>query len=84
MKLDKGVIQDIRVLRGAPCGATWGAASRMTGLDAEEAAVRMGLDTQFFCTADPAGWDPLYGKSPVHLACNLHSAALRRAARKTP
>jgi hypothetical protein len=42
----------------------------------------MGLDTQFFCTADPANWDPIWGKSPVHLAADLHRAALVAALKK--
>jgi hypothetical protein len=46
---------------------------------AEEAIVRIGLETQFFCSADPAGWDPIWGKSPVHFAGDVHSAALKRA-----
>ena len=39
----------IKVLRGAPCGATWAAAERVAGLPAEEAAVRIGLEVQYFC-----------------------------------
>jgi len=31
-----------------------------------------------FPSADPSGWDPIYGKSPVHLAGRLHSVALGR------
>lgn len=53
----------------------------MIGLPPEEAVVRIGLETQFFCIADPAGWDPIYGKSPVHFAGEVHSAALKRAIR---
>jgi thymidylate synthase len=34
---------------------------------------------QFFCSADPAGWDPIYGKSPVHFAGKIHSKALKNA-----
>jgi hypothetical protein len=74
-----GRISELRVVRGAPCGATWDAAERVRGLPLEEAIVRIGLETQFFCTADPAGWDPMYGKSPVHFAGDLHSAALKKA-----
>jgi len=48
-------------------------------MPAEEAVIRMGLETQFFCTADPAGWDPIYGKSPVHFAGDVHAAALKKA-----
>ena len=72
-------IERIEVVRGAPCGATWKAAIRVTGLPPEEAVRRIGLDVQFYCSADPAGWDPIYGKSPVHFAGKVHSKALARA-----
>ena len=78
VEIEAGRIRKITVLRGAPCGATWEAAARMAGLPVEEAVVRMGLEVQFFCTADPSGWDPMYGKSPVHLAAEIHRAALCR------
>jgi hypothetical protein len=81
VRLKGGKIAEIRVVRGAPCGATWEAARRMIGLAAEDAVVRIGLDVQYFCTANPAGWDPIYGKSPVHFAGDVHSAALKRAIR---
>ena len=77
-----GKISEVTVRRGAPCGATWEAARRMKGHRVEDAPVRMGLDTQFFCTADPANWDPIWGKSPVHLAADLHRAALVAALKK--
>jgi len=69
----------VTVKRGAPCGATWEAALKIIGRPVEEAAVRMGLEVQFFCSADPAGWDPIYGKSPVHFAGNVHAKALEKA-----
>ena len=80
--LINGNLDEIRVRRGAPCGATWEAAERVKGCSVKEAPVRMGLDTQFYCTADPSNWDPLWGKSPVHLAADLHSAALSAAIKK--
>lgn len=70
-------------MRGAPCGATWEAARRVIHLAPEEAVVRIGLEVQYFCSADPAGWDPIHGKSPVHFAGHVHSAALRRALQKS-
>lgn len=70
------------MLRGAPCGATWEAALKIMGLPVEDALVRVGLETQFFCSADPAGWDPMYGHSPVHFAAEVHQAALKKAVRK--
>jgi hypothetical protein len=48
-------------------------------MDLEEALFRIGLETQFFCSADPSGWDPIHGKSPVHFAGEIHIAALKRA-----
>ena len=79
MEVVEGKIASIRVVRGAPCGATWEAARRVIGVSVEEAFVQIGLETQFFCTANPAGWDPMYGKSPVHFAAEIHTAALIRA-----
>ena len=70
------------VKRGAPCGATWRALGKLIGLEAEEAAVRLGLDVQLNCSADPAGWDPLWGKSPVHLAADMHYKAMQAAIRR--
>jgi len=80
--VDEGKITRIHVLRGAPCGATWQAASKVEGLEVEGADVRIGLEVQYFCSADPAGWDPIYGKSPVHFAGNVHHAALAKALKK--
>lgn len=67
------------MVRGAPCGATWEAAERLIGVDVDEAARTIGLDVQFYCFADPAGWDPIHGKSPVHFAGRVHSRALAAA-----
>ena len=77
-----GKIAAVKVVRGAPCGASWDAARKIIGREAQEAIVRIGLETQFFCIADPAGWDPIHGKSPVHFAGHVHSAALEKALRE--
>ena len=74
-----GKVVDVNVQRGAPCGATSESARRIVGLPVDEAITRIGLETQFFCFADPSSWDPLWGKSPVHFAGNVHAAALKRA-----
>lgn len=79
-----GLIAEMVVLRGAPCGATWEAARRMVGVTVADAVRKIGLDTQFFCSANPAGWDPIHGKSPVHFAGRVHSHALQMALEKIP
>ncbi len=71
-----GILTAIDVVRGAPCGATWAAAQRLIGHPAADAGRKVGLDVQFFCSANPAGWDPMYGKSPVHFAGKIHSKML--------
>ena len=75
-------MEKIEIHRGAPCGASWYAAKKVTGMPVEEGIVRYGLEVQFFCSANPAGWDPIWGKSPVHLAADIHSAALKACVRK--
>ena len=79
MKVAGGKIAGVDVVRGAPCGATWDAAQRVVGLSAQDAAVRIGLEVQYFCVADPSAWDPISGKSPVHLAGEFHKAGLKKA-----
>ena len=79
VKVVGGKLDHIKVLRGAPCGATWDAAERVLGLPAQEVAVRLGLEVQYFCVADPSAWDPISGKSSVHLAGEFHKAALKKA-----
>ncbi len=70
------------MIRGAPCGATWGAAQRILGMAVDEAGIGIGLSAQMFCTANPSGWDVLKDKSPVHLAGDLHKSALDKAIKK--
>jgi thymidylate synthase len=77
-----GKIVEVNVVRGAPCGATWEAARRLIGHPVEDAVRKIGLETQFFCSANPAGWDPIYGKSPVHFAGKIHSKELQKAIEK--
>ncbi len=78
----KDIITEIKVLKGAPCGATWNAAQKIKNMPIERALTRFGLEVQFFCSADPANWDPLWGKSPVHLAADIHGAVLKAGLKK--
>jgi hypothetical protein len=78
----EGRISRIEVLRGASCGATWVAASRIIGLPAEEAAVAFAREVQYLCVADPSAFDPISGKSSLHYAGDVHAAALKKALRK--
>ncbi|MBF0200381.1 MAG: hypothetical protein HQK66_03535 [Desulfamplus sp.] len=77
--VQEGTIKKVCIRRGAPCGATWDAGAKIEGLSIDEARVRYGLEVQFFCTANPASWDPINGKSPVHMAADIHTSALKKA-----
>lgn len=82
VELNNDIITEIKVLRGAPCGATWNAAKKIKNMPVKDALTRFGLEVQFFCSANPAGWDPLWGKSPVHVAADIHSAVLKAYLKK--
>lgn len=84
VKIAAGRIVDIKILRGAPCGATWESSERILNLSVQDAVERISLETQFFCKADPSRWDPIYEKNPVHFAGELHKAALKQAMRHIP
>jgi len=79
VEIEDGKITDVKVVRGAPCGASWLAVKGLIGHPVEDAARKLGLETQFFCSGNPAGWDPIYGKSPVHFAGKIHSKELAKA-----
>lgn len=83
VKVTDGRIESIKVVRGAPCIATWEAAQRVRNLPVEEAIIRIGLEVQYFCVADPSAWDPISGKSSVHLAGEFHKAGLLKALKHT-
>lgn len=79
VKIIDGKVADISVLHSAPCGATYEAAKQTIGVRVEEAPAHIGLETQFFCKANPAGWDVMHGRSPVHFSAEIHSVALKNA-----
>lgn len=79
VEVEDGLVKKVEVVRGAPCGATWEVAKRLIGHPVEDAARKIGLETQFYCYADPSGWDPIYGKSPVHFAGKIHDKQLQKA-----
>ena len=79
VRVDEGLIREIEVLRGAPCGASWLAIDECIGVSVSEALTRLPRLVQYHCSADPSGFDPVSGKSPVHYAGYVHIAALKKA-----
>ena len=79
VEMKNGEIAKIVIVRGAPCGATWDSLDEMVGMSVEEALTTLPRQVQYFCVADPSGFDPVTGKSPVHYAGYVHIAALEKA-----
>ena len=79
VKLEENRIAALRVLRGAPCGASWEVLARVIGTTVEEALTLLPREVQYRCVANPGRFDPISGKSPVHHAGHVHGAALRKA-----
>ncbi len=82
VRIEEGIIKEIRVKRGASCGATWQTAGKVLGLKVEDALETIGREVQYLCMADPSSFDPISGKSAVHYAGDVHAAALKRAVGK--
>jgi hypothetical protein len=80
VEVTDGKISAIRVVRGAPCAATWKAAESVVGMRPDEALPRIGLATQFHCYAKA---NPnVFLTNPLHVAGEVHSAALAKALRQ--
>ena len=76
---DGARISSIEVVRGAPCGATWDILDTVIGSTVDEALTRLPREVQYHCSANPAGFDPVTGRSPVHYAGHVHRKALEKA-----
>lgn len=79
VRIEDDRIVEIQILRGAPCGATWDALQEYIGCTVDDVLTRLPRQVQYFCSADPSGFDPVSGKSPVHYAGYVHIAALKKA-----
>jgi hypothetical protein len=82
LEVEGGEIKDIKVVRGAPCGATWTAAEKIKGTKLEDAPSKIALELQYLCKAS-TGYDVAKSKkAPLHLAGDVHKKAFEKARRK--
>ncbi|TFG38018.1 MAG: hypothetical protein E4H46_00575, partial [Desulfobacterales bacterium] len=72
----------MEVKRGASCGASWELIPRILGLSPETALESIAREAQYLCAADPSNFDPITGKSALHVAGKVHEQALRVALAK--
>ena len=82
LEVEDGKIKDIKVLKGAPCGATWDVVEKVKGVALEDAPAKIALELQYLCKAK-TGYDVAKSKkSPLHLAGDVHKKAFKKAIQK--
>ncbi len=72
-----GRLKDVRVVRSAPCGATYFVASGLKGIDAREAPRMAGYLTQIYPCLSSRGLG-----GGIHKAGKIHMLAIERAIRR--
>ncbi|NOZ85481.1 MAG: hypothetical protein GXP49_04300 [Deltaproteobacteria bacterium] len=70
-------LSSVRAKRQASCGATLKAAQKIVGFSPKDALQKYGLEVQFFCKAKTK--PGLFLKNPIHVAAEIHTAALELA-----
>jgi len=73
-----GLITNVKVIRGAPCGSTWHMAKRLVGTKIDEAPARAGLLIQQYPCRAVRG-----NKGGIHKAAKLHKESVERALKES-
>lgn len=76
VRVDDGIISDVRVIRGAPCGSTWWMAEQLNGVLVDEGPAKAGLLIQQYPCRAIRG--TLGG---IHRSAQLHKKAVEDAVR---
>ncbi len=78
VRVEDGKLEDIKVLRSAPCGATYFVAEKLKGVEVENAPTLAGYYTQIYPCLSTRGLG-----GGIHKAGKVHELAMMRAIRKT-
>ena len=73
-----GIISNIEVIRGAPCGSTWHMAKNLLGSKIEDAPAKGGLLVQQYPCRAVRGT-----KGAIHKAAKLHKEAVEKALKES-
>jgi hypothetical protein len=79
IKTEGGIISDVEVLRGAPCGSTWFAADGLLSTKNEEATEKAGLLVQLYPCRASRRVDRFFSDAPIHVAGRVVGKAVDRA-----
>lgn len=69
-----GLVSNVEVIRGAPCGSTWHAANELVGTNVDDAPAKSGLLVQQYPCRAVRGM-----KGGIHKAAKLHKKAIENA-----
>lgn len=75
---NNGLIANVKIIRGAPCGSTWHMAKGLVGTKIEDAPARAGLLIQQYPCRAVRG-----NKGGIHKAAKLHKESVERALEKS-
>jgi len=75
---NNGLITNVKIIRGAPCGSTWHMAKGLVGTKIEEAPARAGLLIQQYPCRAVRG-----NKCGIHKAAKLHKESVEKALEKS-
>lgn len=78
----EGVVEEVEVSRGAPCGSTWYMAEKLVGTRVEEAAERAAILVQTYPCLASRQVDRIFSDAPIHVAGHVARAAVERALKK--
>ena len=76
VEIKDNLIENVEVVRSAPCGATFFVADKLKGIHVCEAPMKAGYFTQLYCLG-PRGIS-----GAIHKAANIHKLAIERAIRR--
>jgi len=75
---NNGLVTNVKVIRGAPCGSTWHMAKGLEGTKLDEAPARAGLLIQQYPCRAMRG-----NKGGIHKAAKLHKESVEKALKKS-
>ncbi len=75
---NNGLINNVKIIRGAPCGSTWQMAKALVGTKIDDAPARAGLLIQQYPCRAVRG-----NKGGIHKAAKLHKESVERALEKS-
>jgi hypothetical protein len=73
IKVKDGIVKEVKVIRGAPCGSTWYMAENLKGAPVEEAPYRGALLVSYYPCRAPRG-----KRDGIHASAELHKNAIER------